>query len=61
MKFFGKISHPKDLTTKEYVDKKADDLDKAKVNSTDINEYTSQEVNDIWNVIFTDNKTKQIK
>lgn len=48
MRNLGKILHPKDITTKEYVDQKCEELDNAKVNTTDIEEYSSEEVSQLW-------------
>lgn len=53
MKFLGKILDPKDLTTKEYVDKKCQDLDNKKVDGESIEEYTAAEVQQLWNKIFS--------
>jgi len=52
MKFFGRISDPKDVTTKEYVDSKFKELDESKVNSKDIEEYTPQDVESLWSQLF---------
>ena len=48
MKILGKIVDPKDITNKEYVDDKYKKLDEDKVNATDIVEYSSEEVTQLW-------------
>lgn len=64
MKWLGTVKDQKDLTTKEYVDnadtvlKEATEkslaaLDKAKVNSEDITEYSQEEVALLWAKHFT--------
>lgn len=52
MKFFGKILHPKDLVTKEYVDEQTDNLEKKKVSKEEISEYSAAEVETLWKEIF---------
>lgn len=48
MKHLGRIVDPKDITNKEYVDDKYSKLDEAKVNATDIVEYSGEEVSQLW-------------
>lgn len=55
MKNLGKVVDSKDITTKEYVDGKYTELEKSKVNATDIVEYSSEEVTQLWQAAF--NKT----
>lgn len=63
MKWLGLVTDPKDLTTKEYVDDAdtalADDikdtnnavkaLDESKVNSEDLQSFTEDEIQSLWN------------
>lgn len=52
MKQLGKVTDPKDCTTKEYVDKLTNNLDTNKLNTKDLSELTEDEVQELWNNIF---------
>lgn len=52
MKNLGKVEDSKDVTTKEYVDHLHSELDNSKLGTSDLVEYTEEEVQAEWNKIF---------
>ena len=60
MKWLGSIKDPKDLTTKEYVDdadtllaKSLAELEENKISSSDIQNFTDDEIQRLWNTHIT--------
>lgn len=49
MKSYAKITHSKDITTKEYVDEKDNELDQTKLEESDFSELSNSEILALWN------------
>ena len=54
MKNLGSITESKDITTKEYVDEKDNQLDQVKLEESDLLEITNTEIQALWNKYMED-------
>lgn len=54
MKNLGKIRDSKDVTTKEYVDEKDNQLDQIKLEESDLSEFSNSEIQALWNKYIED-------
>lgn len=53
-KNLGKILNGKDITTKEYVDEKDQQLNESKLEESDLSEFSNAEIQALWNKYIED-------